>query len=882
MGPTTPAAPRELRIAPVMTGGTSLAVWMGGVTTELYALYRAPTEASSTGVTYAALLDLAGTSPVVDVVTGTSAGGLNGTLLAAAVHLALPLEEFRSLRRVWMEAGDLGRLLRLPTERHPPSLLRGDDHLGATLRDVLQRWWDRAAADERTVPSAGTVDLVTTYTRIRPTPVARLDDFDETLHDVDHAGTLRFTGDDLAGVGEGGRRIIDKLVLASRASSSIPGVFEPVLLPSGAPAGHLPDMAPHQPADVRGMSRWVVDGGILVNLPLRYVLDRIFTRPATGRVRRMVLYVSPTPRRPAGASSDSIDDAPTIAAAVGTVVHAPRAEGIAADVDALRRAGATVAHQRSVLALVAPMVAGLDAATVAELFERYCRRRAERSTDRLMARVGRRSDDRVEQVDQAIRAELLVARARHLPVSVDELGSAESSWAWGISPVEAAGSTVLGLLNRALDLHARALRIGPVDDPSVIDRIAAAKATVHRALARVDAVRRLDEDHWADVIDALVAADPEERPSIITAAHATWPGDPSAPDQLLDAHRSIAGALTDVAEGIAALARATTDRAEALVQDRPAPEIEASARLAVDLTDTLAALTGSTGIDPVRAAQQRLLTQHVVSTLLLDDPTPREQAAELCQISWNAPNALDPARPPADTLAGPELARLGAFVKPSWRANDWFWGRMHGAGRLVGLLVEPRRWWELGLTSDEVLARLDIDRAMIGDELDFLDVAPTEVVIPTNLPRLTAELTRRVQVAVARDELSHVTDAVERSRRLGGREQDRARRARLGTFRAAVVAATSDGTAIEDLPDDRIVELVRLQRIGAETAAAEMSSRLMTTSTVRSAEVARRALTGRSSGVPGARLLSGVTAPVIVIGAWLYRSRSALRRMAGR
>src|SRR5262249_54705710 len=32
---------RELRIAPVMTGGTSLAVWMGGVTAELYRVLNA-------------------------------------------------------------------------------------------------------------------------------------------------------------------------------------------------------------------------------------------------------------------------------------------------------------------------------------------------------------------------------------------------------------------------------------------------------------------------------------------------------------------------------------------------------------------------------------------------------------------------------------------------------------------------------------------------------------------------------------------------------------------------------------------------------------------------------------------------------------------------
>src|SRR5699024_12748517 len=38
------ASRRVLRIAPVMTGGTSLAVWMGGATVELYRLLRATGE----------------------------------------------------------------------------------------------------------------------------------------------------------------------------------------------------------------------------------------------------------------------------------------------------------------------------------------------------------------------------------------------------------------------------------------------------------------------------------------------------------------------------------------------------------------------------------------------------------------------------------------------------------------------------------------------------------------------------------------------------------------------------------------------------------------------------------------------------------------------
>lgn len=83
---------RELFIAPVMTGGTSLAVRMGGVTAELYRVLKAadvaatsaPPEGDRLAEIYGRRLEITETRPTVDVITGTSAGGLNGSLLSAA------------------------------------------------------------------------------------------------------------------------------------------------------------------------------------------------------------------------------------------------------------------------------------------------------------------------------------------------------------------------------------------------------------------------------------------------------------------------------------------------------------------------------------------------------------------------------------------------------------------------------------------------------------------------------------------------------------------------------------------------------------------------------------------------------------------------------
>jgi hypothetical protein len=60
------------------------------------------------------------------------------------------------------------------------------------------------------------------------------------------------------------------------------------------------------------------------------------------------------------------------------------------------------------------------------------------------------------------------------------------------------------------------------------------------------------------------------------------------------------------------------------------------------------------------------------------------------------PRADGPAGPAGplgadDKLAGNQLFNFGAFLKPSWRQNDWMWGRLDAAAHLVDLLTQPAR-----------------------------------------------------------------------------------------------------------------------------------------------------------------------------------------------
>lgn len=68
----------------------------------------------------------------VDVISGTSAGGINGAVLALAVARNADLSFLRDL---WLGEVSLTELLRSPTERSPRSLLRGDEYFCPRLSE---------------------------------------------------------------------------------------------------------------------------------------------------------------------------------------------------------------------------------------------------------------------------------------------------------------------------------------------------------------------------------------------------------------------------------------------------------------------------------------------------------------------------------------------------------------------------------------------------------------------------------------------------------------------------------------------------------------------------------------------------------------------------
>src|SRR5262249_43985007 len=105
----------ETRIALAFSGGVALAVYESGVAVEFFRLV------SGEGV-YAELRSLIG--PVtVDILTGTSAGGLNGAFLANAL---VNQGDVNKLLSIWRDEANIKNLLYPVFKPNPPPLLDGD------------------------------------------------------------------------------------------------------------------------------------------------------------------------------------------------------------------------------------------------------------------------------------------------------------------------------------------------------------------------------------------------------------------------------------------------------------------------------------------------------------------------------------------------------------------------------------------------------------------------------------------------------------------------------------------------------------------------------------------------------------------------------------
>lgn len=842
---------QQLRLALVMSGGVSLAVWMGGTAHEFHRVTRGG------GPVYSELLELTATRARIDVISGTSAGGLNGALLAMAIARDSTIGR---LRELWLQLGSLQTLLRPAGDTDPPSLMRGDDYFMPSIAGAL-----RDLQSGNTAPEDVPLHLTITTTLLRARPRGVPDHFGTIIQDADHRGEFTFqrgervtsmdlqteARDDFAD-----RQIVDQLALASRSTASFPFAFEASYCPANI-GGDAPDGRPDlgKVANFE-TSRYVIDGGVLVNRPLRPALRAIFAQPAGPQVRRVVAYVVPDPGETTKDTADEQDKVPDLAEVVSaSLVKLPRNQSIANELDELNDHNARVDAQRrrrelSVAAL------NLDEFAIAA-YPQYRDVRADRLTDWLFGSLSRwltvlETHNRAKIGDVPLwqlgpLKGHLVTHLRALPPDDFPPAAAPvTDWFTTSDTVERAGMVVLDLLRRGLG----------VTDP-LRDDTREVRRQIHGLRKQVHSWMRLargyqttpsveQQRQYAEgALAALAADEPAEQLG-------RWA------DEVLRSLLGNPSVMKPLAERIA---------------DQLAPSVEAvrqacsaapgHVRPRADATDSYAAglVKGvdSGQLSPREAALRRLLALEVVDRAMGEEST-LEQRVELIQVSADAANGFDGTREkPEHKLAGLQLAHFGAFYKRSWRANDWMWGRLDAAQRLPQILLEPARLRQLGYSpetareaiekialgetgSDEraVLVRDDWpnrwDATAALEELGFL--RDSKLPLPDSLPVCAQAVARRLQLQILRDELGSVAEAV---------RWDREARADVSPEAAAFASAVEKA---EPLSAEEAVPLFKLCQVGKERLPAEQGSDLLADTVSHTMAVGAAAISGELSGLP--------------------------------
>lgn len=303
-GDAAGGARREVRLALVLNGGISLAVWMGGVAHELDLLRRAsrgddiatvdPADQKAFQI-WRSLTQEAGKRVIIDVIAGTSAGGLNGMLLATAIGRGAALPP---LGPMWRKTAALDELLASPARY---SLMRGEK-VAQALEEVVGQMgaYDPARADS--------VTLFLTATALDGRPQRFVDGYHGVFDVRDHRRTYQFKHDahfqdyvaSLDGtwhictsprsdfVDDRGAGAPPGLIQAARATASFPGAFTPV---------HDEEMRPYRADKAFLPSGCVMDGGVLNNEPISQVLDAIAERKVEQDADRVLVYVVPSAGR---------------------------------------------------------------------------------------------------------------------------------------------------------------------------------------------------------------------------------------------------------------------------------------------------------------------------------------------------------------------------------------------------------------------------------------------------------------------------------------------------------------------------------------------------------------------------------------------------------
>lgn len=738
---------KELRLALVCQGGVSLVVYMHGVTKELWKLLRASqarldpaTEASGdTEPVWAAILDRLAAHVdlrvLCDIITGASAGGINGIVLGTAIVEGLDLEP---LTDMWLDKADVDRLL--DPDARPGSRLirfykepvawfathRSEALAGARsdpgtheameklARFVRSRWFkppfsgavftamlDEALVEMRgrprgpaLIPATLPFDLAVTVTDYHGSRGEIPIHSPPLVTETEHRRVLSFRSRASMGLDGLARRPEPcpprelgsraSLVFAARATASFPGAFPPAALAEidahlAAVGADWPDRERFVATQLAGSlppeDVLLIDGSVLDNAPFGPALEAVRNRTAYRAVDRRFVYIDPTPGfqflDPATRPGKAARRQPGfITAILRALAQIPREQPIRDNLEAIARMSAEIRRARQVVKGMTPAV-----------------------QDAVGRAVGLRflllppTPERLEK-----------ARGQILALAAREAGFAFAAYAQlrlalvledsGALLARLAGTDAQGARRITAGLRAAAeaegmLALGRGDSRDLETRPAA------RLLARLDTGFRLRRLRFIirELNEAIGSLDGEAR----RAAEALKAALYTAASPYIELRRTdeLAPTLGRLAQAVAA---APDDRAQA------AAALEGLAQaLALDARDRAAdaaLLAGMQGEKLPRRLRRQVLRDWLgfpfYDTVLL--PLIGDQGfGSLDEINVDRISPDDAATlgqgGEGGVLKGWQLGAFGAFFSRAWRENDYLWGRLNAADRLVDILL---------------------------------------------------------------------------------------------------------------------------------------------------------------------------------------------------
>lgn len=717
---------RELRLALICYGGVSLAVYMHGITRELWNLTRASRAfadgglpATPLGHVYAdlfgALRDRAGVNLRVlpDILAGASAGGMNGLFLAQAIATGQSLEP---LTTMWLEQADVERLL--APEARPASRLtkvwaepiawrlakRGlgaADDLPNEVRAeiavklshfVRARWFSppfggailttmildaleamaAGSSGPPLLPPRHPLDLFITATDFHGRPQRLALHSPPVVEEREHRVIFSFHTDR-----PGSLASAPALAFAARATASFPGAFPPmtvadfdaVLAERGSdwPTRDvdLAHLLPRRWADGTAEEAVLIDGSVLTNAPFGPALRALSSRPARRPVDRRFVYLDPDPGHSAVPRNISGDRSPGFFATVfGALSAIPREQPIRDNLEAIAARSARIGRLGRVVAALQPEVERqVDEAVGRPLF--FNRPTGPRLMKWSRAVAARAIDD--AGLSAVGYREL---RVNQLCESLGEVFNADSA----------------GALTEKLWDH---LHGSPGATSDALDRL----DTAYRS-------RRLR--HLARTVDGLVAAEP------------------SLTGQLEELRRVVFEALNALAEPTGEPRFAGPEpTAETLIAavaaERELPEFDRR------MADALALALSEVSDEPRRRLLRDWLGFAVLDLatlpLLQGEGLDEFEAIKVDRISPDDAQSLRGAGVP---LRGVELNHFGAFFSRQYRENDYLLGRLNGAERMIDIVLStvrvgerPPESWTAALKARAFAAILDEEEARL-------------------------------------------------------------------------------------------------------------------------------------------------------------------------